>query len=56
MSDYRRDKATGALIFCNPEKEKEILSRRSMAEEIKHLKEEINTLKIQVQELLAARN
>lgn len=56
MNDYKRDKRTGALIFFNPEKEKEILAKRSMAEEIAHLKNEINTLKKQVQELLSKRN
>jgi polyhydroxyalkanoate synthesis regulator phasin len=56
MNDFVRDRATGALIFRNPEKEREIMHQRSMKEEIKTLREEINTLKRQVQELLAARN
>ena len=44
------------MIIHNPEKEKEILFRRSVDKELKSLKQEINTLKKQVQELLAERN
>lgn len=56
MMKYTRDKSSGALIIHNPEKEKEILFRRSVDKELKFLKQEINTLKKQVQELLAERN
>lgn len=56
MKDFIRDKATGILVFNNPEKEREIIRSRSINAELKSLKEEINTLKKQVQELLATRN
>ena len=56
MSDYIRDKKTGALLFNNPEKEKDILEKRSIRSQIKALTEEINTIKKQVTELLAERN
>jgi cell division protein FtsB len=56
MMNYTRDKASGALIISNPEKEREILSRRRLEDEIKILKEEINTLKRQVKDLIAERN
>lgn len=55
MSDYKRDKATGALIFDNPNKEKEIIAKRTMVQEIRHLKEEINILKQQVSKLISER-
>jgi hypothetical protein len=56
MRDYSRDRSSGALIINNPEKEKEILFRRNVDSEIKALKEEINTLKKKMDELLATRN
>lgn len=56
MKQYYRDKISGALIIHNPEKESEILFRRKMEEEIKYLREEINTLKSNLDELLAKRN
>lgn len=56
MKDYIRDKNNGLLVFSNPEKEKEILRRRKMNEEIDALKKEINILKSQVNELLVKRN
>jgi cell division protein FtsB len=56
MKDYIRDKNNGLLVFSNPEKEKEIMHRRKLTEEIKSLKDEINILKRQVNELLVKRN
>ena len=56
MSDYIRDKTTGALILTNNEKARTILKHRSVEEEIKQLKREINTLRTQVNQLLAERN
>lgn len=56
MMQYTRDKSSGALIINNPEKEKEILFRRNAERELKALRNEINTLKEQIQELLAKRN
>ena len=56
MKDYIRDENSGLLIFSNSEKEKEILRRRKMNEEIDALKKEINLLKSQVNELLVKRN
>jgi hypothetical protein len=55
-SDYIRDKSTGALILVNNEKAKTILKQRSMDDEIRILKNEINILKEQVKQLLAERN
>jgi len=56
MKEYKRDKKTGMLVFYNPEKEREIMRNRSITQEIKTLREEINILKAQVNELLAKRN
>ena len=56
MSNYIRDKFSGALIISNPEKEREIRFRRTVEDEIKALKEEINTLKKTIQDLLVERN
>lgn len=56
MKNYSRDRSSGALIINNPEKEREILFRRKIDDEIKALKEEINTLKSKLDELLATRN
>lgn len=55
MSDYKRDKVTGALIFDNPTKEKEIIAKRNTMQEIKHLREEINILKQQISKLISER-
>jgi hypothetical protein len=55
-SDYIRDKSTGALILVNNDKAKTILKQRSMDDEIRILKNEINILKEQVKQLLAERN
>ena len=56
MRPYTRDKFSGALIISNPEKEREIRFRRTVEDEIKALKEEINTLKKTIQDLLVERN
>lgn len=56
MKQYSRDKFSGALIISNPEKEREIRFRRTVEDELKALKEEINTLKKTLQDLLAERN
>jgi len=55
-NDYIRDKSTGALILVNNDKAKTILKQRSMDDEIRILKNEINILKEQVKQLLAERN
>ncbi len=55
-SDYIRDKSTGALILVNNDKAKTILKQRSIDDEIRILKNEINILKEQVKQLLAERN
>jgi hypothetical protein len=56
MKQYSRDKNSGALIINDPEKEKEILFKRSINHELTALKNEINTLKKKLDELLATRN
>lgn len=56
MKQYSRDKKSGALIINDPEREKEILFKRNLDRELKALKNEINTLKQKIDELLAKRN
>ena len=55
-SDYMRDKKTGALILVNQEKASAILKQRSIEDEIKMLKQDINTLRNVVNKLIAERN
>jgi chorismate mutase len=56
MRQYYRDKSSKTLTITDPEKEKEILFRRKVDREITALKNEINTLKEKLDELLAKRN
>jgi uncharacterized protein YceH (UPF0502 family) len=53
---YHRDKLSGALIINDPEKEKEILFKRNLEQQLDALREEINTLKKKLDEILAKRN
>jgi hypothetical protein len=56
MKDYIRDPKTGALFFNNPQKEEEILRNRNLNAEMESMKEEINSLKRLLNELLVKRN
>jgi hypothetical protein len=56
MSDYIRDRKTGALIFVNEEKERDFMEKTRLQMQVESMKSEINTLKSLVNELLAKRN
>lgn len=48
---YFRDKTTGALIFSNPEKEREIVFKRTVQDEIRAMRNEINSLRDRIKQL-----
>lgn len=56
MNDYKRDSNTGALFFCNKQKEAQIMETRSLHDEIVSMRSEIDTMKRLLNQLIVERN
>jgi hypothetical protein len=54
--DYIRDRKTGALFHVNAQTETRFNENKRLQTQVESMREEINTLKTLVNQLLAARN
>lgn len=50
-NEYFRDSKSGALVINNPEKEREIIFKRTIQDELKAMRQEIDTLKGRIRDL-----
>jgi polyhydroxyalkanoate synthesis regulator phasin len=48
---FGRDRVSGALLISNPEKERELMFRRTVQDELRAMREEIDTLKSRIRDL-----
>jgi hypothetical protein len=48
---YIRDRHSGALVINNPDKEREIIFKRTVQDELKAMRLEIDTLKNRIRDL-----
>jgi hypothetical protein len=48
---FSRDRVSGALIISNPEKERELMFRRTVQDELRAMRDEIDSLKSRIRDL-----